>query len=74
MKTIVTTDLSREGNDCYIYESVSIIEEFGSYAVLVCTKLVGTAFSEGPAEYKTKLCSVNYEEACEAYKNIGGIL
>ena len=41
MKIISTTDLSREGNDCYIYESVSLVEEFGVYTVITCQKVVG---------------------------------
>ena len=28
MKVIATTDLSKEGNDCYIYKSVSLVKEF----------------------------------------------
>ena len=38
MKIISTTDLSREGNDCYIYESVSLVEAFGMYTVIVAKK------------------------------------
>ena len=41
MKIISTTDLSHGGNDCYIYESVSLIEEFGMYTVITCQKVVG---------------------------------
>ena len=41
MKIIETTNLSREGNDHYIYESVTLIEEFGMYSVITCRKDVG---------------------------------
>ena len=46
MKIISTTDLSREGNDCFIHESVSLVEEFGMYAVIICRKVVGWRDSE----------------------------
>lgn len=41
MKIIETVDLSKEGNDYYIHKSVSLIEEFGMYTVMVCRKDVG---------------------------------
>ena len=46
MKIISTTDLSREGNDCYIYESVSLVEVFEMYAVITCKRVVGWSESE----------------------------
>lgn len=46
MKILATTDVSREGNDCYIYESVSLVEQFGVYAVVICQKVVGWPDSE----------------------------
>lgn len=41
MKTISTTDISRVGNDCYIYESVTLTEQFGIYAVINFVKVTG---------------------------------
>ena len=41
MKVISTTDLSHEGNDCYIYKSVNLVETFGMYAVIITEKIVG---------------------------------
>lgn len=72
MRIISTTDLSRGGNDCYIYESVSLIEEFGMYAVVTCTKTTG--WSE--REY---LCiegdpMTNIEDAKQRYWEYGGKL
>lgn len=46
MKIISTTDLSHEGNDCYIYKSVSLVEEFGMYTVITCQRVVGWSKSE----------------------------
>ena len=43
MKVLYTTDLSREGTDCYIYESVSLIEVFGMYTVVTAQKVNGWA-------------------------------
>ena len=36
MKIIETIDLSRE--DCHIEESVTLVEEFGMYSVIICRK------------------------------------
>ena len=72
MRIISTTDLSRGGNDCYIYESVSLIEEFGMYAVITCTKVSGWS------EYED-ICiqgksTTNIEEAKQRYWEYGGKL
>ena len=39
MRTIYTTDLSRYGNDCYIYETISLIEDNGIYNTILTTKV-----------------------------------
>ena len=72
MKIISTTDLSREGNDCYIYESVSLIEEFGMYAVVDCTKTTEMGIY-------TNLCIehdsfTDIEDAKQRYWEYGGKL
>jgi hypothetical protein len=41
MRIVERTDISRPGNDCFINESVSIIEEFGIYSILISQKVVG---------------------------------
>ena len=46
MNIITTKDTSRSGNDCYIYESVSLVEQFGIYAIIVCQKITGWAEDE----------------------------
>lgn len=46
MRIIYTTDLSRPGNDCYIYESVSLVEAFGMYTVITAKKITGWAERE----------------------------
>ena len=71
MRTIYTTDLSREGNDCYIHESVSLIEEKGIYNTILTTKISGwfndTSMTLGkPTE--------DFNEALKSYKFAGGIL
>ena len=40
MKVISTTDLSGEGNDCYIYKSVSLVEAFSMYTVIEAEKIM----------------------------------
>ena len=46
MRIISTTDISREGNDCYIYESVSLVEQFDLYTVLNFISITGWAKRE----------------------------
>ena len=41
MKIIKTMDTSRPGNDCYINETVSLVEQFGLYAIIHCQKVDG---------------------------------
>jgi hypothetical protein len=72
MKIISTTDLSRGGNDCYIYESVSLIEEFEMYAVITCKKVVG--WSESEDMYLQSNPTTDIEEAKQRYWEYGGKL
>jgi hypothetical protein len=70
MRVIATTDTSREGNDCYIYRSVSLVEQFGLYAVFGFQKVVGWA------EYEdvTVLCSgKDLEQAKKVYRDHEGV-
>lgn len=46
MRVISTTDTSRDGNDCYIYRSVSLVEQFGIYSVIGIQKITGWAERE----------------------------
>lgn len=46
MKVIETKDISREGNDCWIYESISLCEEFDKYFIIRCWKVTGWADRE----------------------------
>ena len=71
MRIISTTDLSREGNDCYINEEVSLVEQFGVYSIINIYKLDGWAEREDVCVFKyTK----DYEEAKNAYVCHGGKL
>lgn len=72
MKIISTTDLSREGNDCYIYESVSLIEEFEMYVVIACRKVVG--WSETEEMILQGNPTTDIEEAKQRYWEYGGRL
>ena len=72
MKIISTTDLSREGNDCYLYESVSLVKAFEMYAVITCKQVVGWS------EYED-MCfrgepTTDIEEAKQRYWEYGGKL
>ena len=73
MNVLSTTVVSRPGNDCYIEESYSLVEQFGIYAVIKFFKVSGWAEREevtiliatsDKAEAGTK-----YREYCKYYKS-----
>lgn len=70
MKIISTTDLSRGGNDCYIYESVSLVEAFGMYTVITCKKVVG--WDTRKDIYCSSNPTTDIEEAKHRYWEYGG--
>lgn len=71
MKVISTTDLSHDGNDCYIYKSVSLIEAFGMYTVITAEKTVGWYYSK--QIYTKANITCDLDEAKQMYKLSGGI-
>ncbi len=72
MKVISTTDLSDSGNDCYIYKSVSLIEAFGMYTVIIAEKTVG--WFENKQIYAGSEITCDLDRAKYMYKQAGGIL
>lgn len=71
MRVISTTDKSTYGNDCYIYETVSLIEQFDMYAIIICRKVTGWAKQE---EVLVTEVTTDYYKAVDEYKYCGGIL
>lgn len=71
MNIISTTDTSKHGNDCYIYETVSLVEQFGMYAIIICQKIVGWAERE---DIFVKQFTTDYGTAVGMYKDYEGIL
>lgn len=71
MNIISTTDKSTYGNDCYIYETVSLVEQFGMYAIITCKKVTGWAKRE--YIYVNEV-TTDYYKAVDMYKYHGGIL
>lgn len=71
MKVISTTDLSREGNDCYIYQSVSLVEAFGMYTVIVAEKVNGCWSTR---KIYCKDTTSDLDMAKHMYKQSGGTL
>jgi hypothetical protein len=69
MKVISTTDLSRPGNDCYIYESVSLVEQFELFSVIRYWRVVGWSDRE---EVSVLYTSLSRSAAVEKYKSCGG--
>ena len=72
MKVISTTNLSREGNDCYIYQSVSLIEAFGMYTVIVADRTTG--WCDRKTIYCQSEVTTDFNKARLMYKQVGGIL
>lgn len=70
MKIIKTKDTSRIGNDCYINESVSLVEQFGVYAVIVCEKITG--WSEH-ADIRVFHTSTDYDSALRYFNDFVAI-
>ena len=46
MRIISTTDLSRQGNDCYIHSSISLMESCNLYFVILVEKVSGYPYHE----------------------------
>lgn len=72
MKIIETTDVSREGNDCYIKESVTLVEDFGVYSIITCRKYIGYPYVADMYNSKPTtdfdLAKKMYNDAKEKYK------
>lgn len=71
MEVIYTTDLSRPGNDVYIYESISLIKQFELYAVIRVWKVTGWSEQE---EVSILYTSNSRSSAIEKYKSYDGII
>ena len=41
MEILYTADLSHEGNDCYIHESVSLVKAFDMYTIITAIRYTG---------------------------------
>jgi hypothetical protein len=71
MEVIYTTDLSRPGNDVYIYESISLIKQFELYAVIKIWKVTGWSERE---EVSVLYTSNSRSSAIERFKSYDGII
>lgn len=71
MKVISTTDLSGKGNDCYIYKSVSLVEAFGMYTIIVADKTNGWCTTR---KIYCQDTTSDLDMAKHMYKQSGGIL
>jgi hypothetical protein len=65
MEVISTTDCSRYGNDCYIEEYYSLVEQFGIYAVIRFYKVSGWSDRE---EVDVLITTTSRSEAGKKYK------
>jgi hypothetical protein len=71
MKIISTTDISREGNDCYIRETVTLIEELGLYAVMRAKKIMAS-YSDFRDIYFCSDITTDIDLAKRYYREAGG--
>lgn len=69
MKVIYTTDLSREGNDCYIYEELALVESCDLFMVISCIRVSGWAERE---EASVFFYTTDYTKAKGVYEKYGG--
>ena len=69
MNVIETKDISRPGNDVYIYEEASLVEQFDVYAVVIVRRITGWT---SRCDVSVLFSSVNYEKAYEKFKNYRG--
>jgi hypothetical protein len=67
MEVIYTTDLSRPGNDVYIYESISLIKQFELYAVIRVWRVTGWSEQEEVSVLYTSLSRISAVENFERY-------
>ena len=70
MNILARTDLSREGNDCWINESVILCEEFNLYFVLSIKKVSG--WSDYQEVRLVGEITDNKSKATLVYKTCGG--
>ena len=71
MRIISTTDLSHEVNGTHVYKSVSLIEEFGIYNILIVEKKVGQMM--GNKVYLKADNTCDLDVAKYFYRQEGGI-
>ena len=71
MRVISTTDISRPGNDCYIYETITLVEQFGIYVIIGIKKITGWAERE---EVLVLYDTTVEKKAFKAYQDYGGVL
>jgi hypothetical protein len=73
MNIISSTNISRYSNDCYIEESVSLVEQFGLYAVIRFYKVSGWSDCEEVTILITTSdkaeAGKKYKEYCKFYKS-----
>ena len=71
MEVLATTDTSRAGNDCCIHSSVTLVEQFGIFAVVVVDKTTGWfERSDMNIVYQTE----SPQKAMNAFEEHGGLL
>ena len=65
MEVLSSTEVSRYGNDCYIEESYSLVEQFDLYAIIRFYKVSGWSDRE---EVSVIFASSNKAEVGKKYK------
>ena len=65
MTVLSSTNTSREGNDCYIYEEIALVSQFEMYAVIRSLRVTGWATRE---DMDILLVTTDKAEAGKKYK------
>lgn len=69
MKVLYTTDLSRPGNDVFINESITLVEQFNMYVVIKLFKVTGWSERE---DATVLISTTDKDAATKKYLDYGG--
>ena len=72
MRIISTTDLSREGNDCYIHTTISLMEDNELYFVILTERVSGYPYST--EAFIIDEAKLDKDKAVYIYKQNGGVI
>ena len=72
MRIISTTDLSREGNDCYIHSTISLMEDNELYFVILTERV--SCYPYSTEAFIIDEAKLDKDNAVYIYKQNGGVI